>query len=65
VRHHLAVWFAGDHRAAAAIAQRLLETFAIDVLRRDAASLAARTEDSSRSLLFATNLKSRGSDEQG
>ena len=29
VRHHLAVWFACDHRAAAAIAQRLLEAFAI------------------------------------
>jgi hypothetical protein len=37
VRHHLAAWFTGDHTAAAAIAQRLLEAFAIDVLRRDAA----------------------------
>jgi ERCC4-type nuclease len=65
VRHHLAVWFAGDHRAAAAIVQRLLEAFAIDVLRRDPAPQAARTEDAPRTLLFAPNLKSRGSDEQG
>jgi ERCC4-type nuclease len=66
VRHHLAVWFAGDHCAAAAIAQRLLEAFAVDVLRRGGtAPLAARAEDSSRILLFAPNLKSRGSDEQG
>ena len=37
VRHHLAVWFAENHTAAAAIAQRSLEAFAIEALRREAA----------------------------
>jgi len=34
VRYGLAVWFAGDHTSAAAIAQRQLEAFAIGVLHR-------------------------------
>jgi hypothetical protein len=50
VRHDLAVWFTGDHSAAAAIAQRLLEAFAIDVRRREGARLAAGAEDSPRIL---------------
>jgi ERCC4-type nuclease len=40
VRHGLPVWFAENHKRAAAVSQRLLENFAVEVLRREGESHA-------------------------
>ena len=40
VRHGVAIWLVENHRRAAAISQRLLENFAVQVLRREGESRA-------------------------